>query len=120
MRIPKPAPAAVKLFEDLTPSGENITLKKVFGQPAAFVNGNMFFGVFGESVFLRFSDHDRTEAERVPGFVPFEPMPGRAMRGYLVVPKLILGNRSQARQWVERSRSHVAGLPPKKAKPKAT
>jgi TfoX/Sxy family transcriptional regulator of competence genes len=118
MAIPKPTLAAVKLLEELTPVGPMVSSKKVFGQPAVFVNGNMFFGVFGENVFVRLPDSERTEIETIPGFVPFEPMPGRAMRGYYVVPKSILENRVQSRRWVTRSMEFVAELPPKKAKPR--
>jgi TfoX/Sxy family transcriptional regulator of competence genes len=118
VQIPKPAPAAVKRFEELTPKGPNVTSKKVFGQPAAFVNGNMFFGVFGASVFVRLSETDRSDAEGIPGFKAFEPMPGRPMKGYFVVPRSVLASRTQFPQWVERSMRFASSLPPKKAKPK--
>ena len=118
MTLPKAAPAAVKLFEELTPSGPRVATKKMFGQPAAFVNGNLFFGVFGEHVFVRLSESDREEAGKIRGFTTFEPLPGRAMREYLVLPPAILGDRSQARQWLARSLRFATGLPPKRAKSK--
>ncbi|MGA8303817.1 MAG: TfoX/Sxy family protein [Thermoplasmata archaeon] len=113
MQLPKPKVDAVGLFEELTPEGRGVTSKKMFGQPAAFVNGNLFFGVFGDRIFLRLSEEDRAEAARTSGFVPFEPMPGRPMRAYLVVPEVILRDRARCRKWVARSMDFVSRMPPK-------
>jgi TfoX/Sxy family transcriptional regulator of competence genes len=118
MRIPKPAPAALKLFEQLTPGREGVIAKKVFGQPAVFVNGNMFFGVFGEKLFVRLAADDRAEAERIPGFTTFEPMPGRAMREYMVLPSGVLGDPHRSREWVARSLNYASRLPTKSSKRK--
>jgi prolipoprotein diacylglyceryltransferase len=45
----------------------------------------------------------------------FEPMPGRVMREYVVVPKVLLNAPEQLRAWVEKSLTYVSSLP---AKPK--
>ena len=111
--IPPPAGAAVKVFEELTPAGPTIGVKKVFGQPAAFVNGNMFLGVFGEKVFVRLSEEEGKTARERHGLEPFEPMPGRPMRGYVVLPAKLLSDRATARKWVSKSLAFAAGLPPK-------
>lgn len=118
MKMPMPSPAAVKLLEELAPVRANVTQKKVFGQPAAFVNGHMFLGVFGNTVFLRLSEADQLEAKRISGVVPFEPMAGHAMTGYFVFPRSVLENRAQSRRWVDRSLNFASGLPPKKNKRK--
>jgi TfoX/Sxy family transcriptional regulator of competence genes len=119
MKIPKPDSAVMKIFEELTPVTSGVSTRKVFGQPAAFVNGNMFFGVFGEKLFVRLSEADLAEAKNVAGFVPFEPMPGRAMREYWVFPPSILRNPAEARKWVGRSQGYASSLSPKKAKSKS-
>lgn len=118
MKVPKPEAGVTLSFEALVPHDPRVTVKKVFGQPAAFVNGNMFFGVFGGTVFLRLSEADQATADRTSGFGPFEPMPGRAMTGYRVVPRSVLSNRAQAQRWVTRSLDHVGAMPPKKPKAK--
>jgi TfoX/Sxy family transcriptional regulator of competence genes len=118
MQLPKPSPRAAKLFAELTPTADGVSVKLVFGQPAGFVNGNMFFGVFGERMFVRLSEHERDEAKRISGFVPFEPMPGRAMSEYMELPPAILGNAQQARHWVARSLTYASALPIKKSKRK--
>ena len=56
----------------------------MFGNLAGFVNGNMFAGLFGEDLFVRLPDEEAVGVRR-DGGRDFEPMPGRAMRGYVVV-----------------------------------
>jgi TfoX/Sxy family transcriptional regulator of competence genes len=118
VKVPRAEAGSTRAFEDLVPHDPRVTVKKVFGQPAAFVNGNMFFGVFGGTVFVRLSEADQATADRTPGFGPFEPMPGRAMTAYRVVPHSVLTNRLQARRWVARSLEHVGAMAPKKVKAK--
>lgn len=114
--IPKVEAAAVNRFQALVAGDARFVLKKVFGQPAAFVNGNMCLGAFGSDVFLRLSEPDQKLAKKLPGTHPFEPMPGRAMKGYLVLPPNVLDDPKQAATWVERSVKWTAGLPPKAKK----
>jgi hypothetical protein len=45
----------------------------------------------------------------------FEPMSGRVMREYVVVPKVLLKAPGELRAWVEKSLAYVSSLP---AKPK--
>jgi TfoX/Sxy family transcriptional regulator of competence genes len=116
MKMPKPAPRALERFEALLPDHPEVSHRLVFGHPAAFVRGNMFFGVFGEALFVRLSESDRDELRRVPGARPFEPMPGRAMSGYMVLPEPLLSDSATAEEWVGRSLRWTASLPPKRPK----
>jgi TfoX/Sxy family transcriptional regulator of competence genes len=116
MKLPKSDAAAVRLFEQLVPAGSAVTTKKMFGQPAAFANGNLFFGVYGERVFVRLSGFDVEEAHRVGGFRPFEPMPGRTMNHYLVLPKSMMKDSPESRVWIGRALTFASSLPPKPAK----
>lgn len=118
VKIPKADSTISKIFEDLTPTERRVTSKKMFGQPAAFANGNLFMGVYGESLFVRLSEPDRTEAKTKGGFVPFEPLPGRAMREYWVLPGSVVKDRAVARRWVARSLVYALTLPPKNPKGK--
>jgi TfoX/Sxy family transcriptional regulator of competence genes len=113
MKVPRADSAATKVFEELTPAAEGISTKKMFGQPAAFANGNLFFGVFGENLFVRLSEPDREDAKKTSGFTPFEPMPGRAMKEYWVLPPSVLEDRAEARRWLRLSLTYVVSLPPK-------
>lgn len=114
MKMPKAGAKATAIFESLLPTDRRVQARKMFGQPAAFGNGHMFFGVFGDQVFLRLSEADQAEANGIAGVAPFEPMAGRPMRGYLVFPASVLSNRSMGPAWVEKALRHVLTLPPKK------
>jgi hypothetical protein len=46
----------------------------------------------------------------------FEPMPGRAMKGYVVLPKSIYSNDKLFGEWLDKSIRYVSSLPPKKKK----
>jgi TfoX/Sxy family transcriptional regulator of competence genes len=60
-KIPRAGQSFKKFFESILPKDSRITVRPMFGNLAAFVNGNMCAGVFGESIFLRLSEDDRTE-----------------------------------------------------------
>ena len=113
MKLPPPNPAAVKLLDRFAPDRPGVVVKKLFGQPAAFLNGNLFFGVFGDDLFVRLSEDDLQAAHQVPGSRPFEPMAGRAMRGYCILPEAVWRDEVTARRWVDRARRFAATLPPK-------
>lgn len=114
MKIPKPDADAIRRFERLVPRAPGITVRKVFGQPAAFVSGNMFLGVFGSSVFVRLDETRRAEALKVAGAAVFEPMPGRAMREYVTLPSPILESGREAERWAGYAYEYARSLPAKK------
>jgi TfoX/Sxy family transcriptional regulator of competence genes len=88
------------------------SIRKMFGYPAAFVNGNLATGLHQTNWFVRLPETDSTEL-RSAGGGPFEPMPGRAMRGYTVLPAAIAEDAGAAGAWVDRAIDHVSTLPPK-------
>lgn len=92
--------------------------RKMFGYPAAFANGNMFAGVHQSSFVLRLPEEERAEFLRIPGAGAFEPMPGRPMREYVVVPPDMLGRPAELSTWIERSLAYASSLQPKAKKPR--
>ena len=120
MSMPRPSDDAKEAFRGLVPSGGAVTLKPMFGNLAAFVNGNMFAGLFGDDLFVRVGDADRT-ALLAKGGRDFEPMPGRAMTGYVVLPDGWRTSSSGAARWISTAMAATSKLPAKAAKPaKAT
>jgi TfoX/Sxy family transcriptional regulator of competence genes len=89
------------------------TVRKMFGYPAGFVNGHLFTGTFGSSWHVRLPDAERNMLAAAGG-TPFEPMPGRPMREYLVLPDEIAADPDAAEPWVRRALVYVEQLPPKK------
>lgn len=115
MKFEKPTKEMLEFFEQNTPGPEQGAEKRqMFGSPVRFVNGNMCIGLHNNHIILRLSEADRTEFQRIGGKI-FEPMPGRQMREYVVVPQgMMLGDKKELKKWMERSLSFVASLPPKK------
>ena len=56
MSMPKPSAMSKALFESLVPGDPRVTVRPMFGNVAAFVNGNMFMGLFGDELFVRLSE----------------------------------------------------------------
>ena len=89
----------------------------MFGYPAYFINGNMFTGIHGNKLFLRLSEDDVEKILNAHSDVSlFEPMPGRPMKGYVVLPKTLYQKDAAFDEWLEKSFRYVSGLPPKKKK----
>jgi TfoX/Sxy family transcriptional regulator of competence genes len=109
-------PDLLKTFDEVAPPAP-VVRRKMFGYPAAFVNGNMFLGLFQEQMILRLPEQSREQLIGEGG-VLFEPMPGRPMREYVVVPPQILGNSTGLSGWVAKALAYGRGLPPKAAKEK--
>jgi TfoX/Sxy family transcriptional regulator of competence genes len=113
--MPKWTPAPeklVRIFEKAMESVPEAQLRKTFGYPSATFNGNMFTGLHGDRMILRLSAEDRAELERL-GAKTFEPMPGRPMREYLVVPENVLKSEAQLNAWLEKALAYGKSLPPK-------
>ena len=113
--MPKPSEHAKAAFTGLVPGDPMVTLRPMFGNLAAFVNGNMFAGLFGEDLFVRLPDSDASAIVKQGGR-SFEPMPGRAMRGYVVVPSSWQKKPESVRDWVKRSLTLTRAMPAKSAK----
>lgn len=112
----KPAPReAVTAFEAATSGLPGAEPRKMFGYSCVFAKGNMFAGLHEAGMILRLPEEQRTEFLQLKGAKQFEPMPGRVMREYVVVPKILLNAPKQLRAWVEKSLDYVLSLP---AKPK--
>lgn len=91
--------------------------KPMFGHEVYWVNGNMFAGVFQDSIFFRLSPEDRAEfLGKFGDAKQFEPMAGRPMKDYVVVPESVLVDKGLVNTWMERSYAFTKSLPEKKAK----
>ena len=114
MQIPKPTDDDKERFRALVPDDPRVEVKPMFGNLGAFVNGNMFMGLFGGDVGVKLGDADQQELRDAGGgaFGPEE----RPMAGYVTLPAGLTG--ATAGRWVARSLELAAALPPK-AKKKA-
>jgi len=113
MKWRKSPPELIALFAEIMP-GPPAEPRQMFGYPAGFVNGNMFGGLYQDSLVLRLSDGDRAAFLALPGARVFEPMPGRPMREYVVAPPALLARKPELRDWIGRALKYGASLAPKK------
>jgi TfoX/Sxy family transcriptional regulator of competence genes len=84
------------------------------GNLAAFVNGNMFAGLYENDFFVRLSEEESKELLKHEGAPLFEPMKGRPMKGYFLIPRSWKKQPDLIRSWMTRSQSWTSKMPPKK------
>ena len=114
MQIPKPTAADIDRFRAIVPDDPRVALKPMFGNLGAFVNGNMFMGLFGADIGVKLDAAGTGELRAVEGAGPFGPAE-RPMGGYVTLPPSLVGSPDGER-WVARSLAFVASLPPKASK----
>jgi TfoX/Sxy family transcriptional regulator of competence genes len=85
MKMPRPSEEAKAAFSRIVPDEPAISIKPMFGQLSAFVNGNMFCGIFGDELVLRLPEPDIARLKKEGGR-DFEPMAGHKMSGYVMLP----------------------------------
>lgn len=81
----KPSAVTAAWYSDAVPADPRAVKGQMFGHPCAFVNGNMFFGTFAQSVVARVGEARATTLAAQGEFRIFEPMPGRAWKEYVQV-----------------------------------
>jgi hypothetical protein len=89
----------------------------MFGNPGAFVNGNMFAGLFGSDVGVRLDEAGRNELASMAGTGAFGPAE-RPMGGYLSLPGAWRVTPELAAVWVDRALAKARSLPPEVKNPK--
>ena len=123
MKWLKPSPQLLETFEHLLPKTAGVDRRQMFGYPCGFFNGVWFMGCYQENdLVLRLSDQDRQEFLALPEARQFEPMPGRAMREFVMVPQWMFDDEPQLQAWIAKSLEYSLTLPPptkKKGKKKA-
>jgi TfoX/Sxy family transcriptional regulator of competence genes len=114
----KSPPELVAKFDELAPLAGDADRKQMFGYPVCVLRGNMFMGLHENAFILRLGADDRAEFLRTYDASVFEPMPGRPMKEYVVVPASVSDDEDAMAEWVRRSRAYAEQLPAKKPKKK--
>ena len=114
----KSPPELIELLDKMLVSFD-CQRRMMFGYPVYFVNNNMFTGTHQHNVFLRLSERSRKEILSENDEVSlFEPVKGRVMKEYVVLPDSILKNNRMLKKWLNRSYDYVSSLPVKESKSK--
>ncbi|MCB1114835.1 MAG: TfoX/Sxy family protein [Chlamydiia bacterium] len=106
----------VDRFVECMESINQVEMRKMFGYPCSFLNGNMLTGLHEENWILRLDEPER-EALKKLGGNSFEPM-GRLMKEYVTIPLAIQKSKDELAFWMEQSVRFVSLLPPKAKKPR--
>ena len=61
MQIPKPGEDDKEFFRSILPEDPEVEVKPMFGNLGAFVNGNMFMGLFGSDVGIKLPEDDQQQ-----------------------------------------------------------
>jgi hypothetical protein len=112
----KPAPELVARFEAAMAriGREDVTRRPMFGHPCAWIGGNMATALFAQQWWVRLPP-DRISAVLASGeATPFEVMPGRPTKDYVVMAPRIVDDEATLDAWLREALDYTATLPPKK------
>ena len=115
MKMPRPSEVAKGAFSKLVPDEPAVTLKPMFGQLSAFVNGNMFCGLFGDDLVVRLPDAEIAKVKQQGGR-DFEPMAGHKMGGYVMVESSWRSKPGPSAALIKRALSITREMPSKAPK----
>jgi hypothetical protein len=113
MKMPKPTEADRERFTSLVPDDPRVEIKPMFGNLGAFVNGNMFMGLFGADVGVKLAAADLEDLMTRPDARPFGPAE-RPMGGYATLPAGL--SDADSREWTSKALTYVGAMPPKAKK----
>jgi hypothetical protein len=81
-------PSYEEIIDDLLHRHAHVATKKMFGMDCFTANGKAAGGLSGADMVFKLTDSEaREQALAIEGAHLFEPMAGRAMKEWVVVPK---------------------------------
>jgi hypothetical protein len=110
----KSPPELVERFGTVLTGYPDARQKPMFGFPAAFVGGNLATSLHRDRWVVRVPA-DEVESALAEGAAAFEPMPGRPIKGFVLIPPGDVAQDAALRRWVERGLATAAAMPPKQA-----
>ncbi len=78
-----------------------------------FVGGNLATGLYGEGWMVRLGPLESQRVVQAGEGAQFEPMTGRPMKGYVLLPAPTIWDDGAIAGWVERALAYAGALPPK-------
>jgi len=112
MKWHKSPDAVVQAFNHCLPVVAGVERKALFGYPCASVNGHVFCGLHQDGIIVHLPEA-RRDALVAEGAAVFEPMPGQAMKEFVVVPTEIVQDRQRLRALLGEALAHASSLAPK-------
>ena len=109
----KSPPELVERFGVILAGFPDAQRRPMFGYPAAFVGGNLATSLFRDRWVVRLPATE-IEPALAARAAPFEPMAGRPMQGFVLVPLGDVADDAAIEAWVRRGLDHAGSLPAKR------
>jgi hypothetical protein len=86
--MPTAGPKTVRRFDQLAEAfvARGATRSKMFGMPVLRAGGKVFAGTYGDAMTFKLGPDDLEKARALTGVEAFEPMKGRPMKEWVLVP----------------------------------
>jgi len=86
--MPEAGPKTVERFDRLAETfvARGATRSQMFGMPVLKAGDKVFAGTFGDAMTFKLGPDDLQQARALTGVEPFEPMKGRPMKEWVLVP----------------------------------
>ena len=99
--MPKAGPKTVARFDRLAEIfvARGATRSQMFGMPVLKAGDKVFAGTFGDAMTFKLGPNDLERARALPGVQPFEPMKGRPMKEWVLVPLAHATRWSDLAEW---------------------
>jgi hypothetical protein len=119
----EPTPASLAAFHAALPTDPRVETKKMFGSPCAFVNRQMFFGTFGDTLVARVGPGRAATLAAEPGRRVFAPGPDRTWPDYVQLDatadaEVLRGLAAEALTWADALPSRRESRADRKARSK--
>ena len=102
-----------KVVDAIFAPEDGLASKKMFGGVCYLFEGNMAFGILNDSLIIRLGDPEQAEVFIEAGRALAFDITGRAMKGWVMVPKANLAGKRDYREWLEKGLKFAKSLPPK-------
>jgi TfoX/Sxy family transcriptional regulator of competence genes len=113
MSMPRTDDKMKQFFAAVMPGDPHIHIHPMFGNLAGFINGNMFVGLYGQQIFVRLPEDERTRLMEQEGAALFSPMPGKPMKEYVTLPEEWRDEPGKITAWIEQSLQWAGAMPEK-------
>jgi hypothetical protein len=96
-KMPTAGPKTVERFDELAETfvARGATRSQMFGMPVLKAGDKVFAGTYGDAMTFKLGPDDLEKARSLTGVDAFEPMQGRPMKEWVLVPL------SHAKRWAD-------------------
>ena len=92
---------------------KTVTSKRMFGGVCYLYRGNMAYGIYKDNLIVRLGSDDEAREHMARGDALLFDITGRAMKGWVMVPKSKLAGVPDYKTWLGKGLGFAKSLPPK-------